>query len=313
MSLDTFFQESAIKDPSWNQAMRVARATMQVPSHVSRLFRNSWQGSAEPLDFLKVMGFSRLNPVCLLRAAEFDLEQTEADGTAIERAIAYLGIRLAAIVLAVNYTTRRLIKTNKQGVSIKYLEEMMRNIEIGYKFGGRTSEIGIEGGCIVGFARSIGLGILMVSLPAEYKKFKLEKNSNGLTDADFEQQFFGCSSYQVAALALQQLGYGPEIALGVAFGLGNTLPTHMTLDRGILRWRAACQWIDTLEQGRNYPGALDVRNFFPELKPASGGDRNINLEVLYTEIAKVRNKGSSWVWHLPTSDYDSTRQLLAKD
>jgi hypothetical protein len=189
-------------------------------------------------------------------------------------------------------------------------QEMGTSIEVGYKFGAKAMPIGIEGGALLGFVPQASLALLMAMKPAEFKTFMTLSRKNKNVSRDEEKEIFGCERFQVAAAILQQLGFGTSIALGSAFGMANLDSSYVILDEEIRRWQAACKWIISLRLGRNYPGEPLVRDFFPEIKPGKNKERNLTLEVLHTEISRVRSGSSNWTWHLPYSSYEETKENL---
>jgi hypothetical protein len=305
-SSSSFFQESTVTDPTWVEALTIVRRQLPVPSHITNLIRCGWNGMIEPVEYIKVIGFSELNPNALLTAAEFDMDQ-KLDAAAVEHAISYLGIRFSAVVLAINYTTQSFLKHNPPAGWKKLLREMITSIEIGYKLGGHVSDLGVEGGALIGFTRHAGLGILMADKPKEFSKYNAMARKRAKYQNQEEMEIFGCSAFQVAALAIQQLGFGPEIALGTALGTGKLDPRHITVEVDALKWKAAYLWIDALREERNYPGELDMRNFFPAIRPAGSGERNMKLEILHADVGRIMREGSPWVWHLPKPGYEETQ------
>ena len=76
-----------------------------------------------------------------------------------------------------------------------------------------------------------------------------------------------------------------------------------------MRWKAAYLWIEALKEGRNFPGDLEMRNYFPSIAPPKErSQKNPVLEVLHTEVARVRKDGSQLTWHLPKPSYDKTAE-----
>ncbi len=309
MNVDLILSQSLEKDPSWQKAHDIVRSELKVPSHVARLFRGGWYGETDSKEYLKVLGFSRLNPICLLHAAELDPALAKENGAAaIEHAISYLGVRLSAIVLAINLTSRRILEKKPPVGWKSLLKEMITNIEIGYRFGAKVPEIGVEGGAFVGFSRYAGIGLMMASSPGKFKKHQTLLREKKKITLEEESDIFGCNIYQVTTLMLQHLGFGSEIALGVALAAGGLNAPQIKVERQTEQWKACYIWLDALKEGRGYPGNLEIRNFFGELKPAKKPDRNINLETLYTEIAKIQQNGSEWLWHLPKPSYEQTAE-----
>jgi len=304
--------ETALKDPTWKKARDVVAQHLVPPSHVVHLFRSAWNGQADGREFLKVLGFSRLNPACLLDAAGLPASSESNDASQIEQALQILGPRLSAVVLAVNLFCRVILSKKPTSAWRRILEETMTNIEIGYKLGARVFDLGVEGGSLIGFSISAGYGLLLAHNERAFKDWMFKRPADLSRDRKLELKFFNCEGYQISALALQQLGFGHEIAIGVACATGGLKNGHLDLERGAFHWKAAYKWVEALRDGRNYPADLQVRNYFPETAPSQPGQaKNVVLEVLYTEIAKVRQGGSKWTWHLPRPGYQQTMEYLA--
>jgi hypothetical protein len=264
----------------------------------------------EPVEYIKVMGFSELNPNCLLLAADFDLNEKH-DGTAVEHAISYLGIRFSAVVLAVNFTTSSFLQTSPPVGWKRLVREMMTSVQIGYKLGAHVPDLGVEGGSLMGFSRHAGLGLLMADKPEEFARYNSLETKRARKKNREETDLFGCSAFQVAALTIQQLGFGAEMALGTALGTGKLEPKHIRVGIDALRWKAAYLWIDALREERNYPADLEMRNFFPSIRPGPVGERNVKLEMLHADVGRIMREGSSWLWHLPKPGYEQTQATLS--
>ncbi len=311
MNLLDYIDTIADKDPSWYEAYSIVRKTIDIPTHVSRLFRGGWSGEADVQEYFKVVGFSRLNPKCLISAANVSLENCESKSRAMEQALFGLGVRLSAVVLAINFVSRKVLAKKKTPVGWKSLfQEMITGVEIGYRFGAKIHQVGIEGGALMGYIPHATLAILMANDADKFKKYINARRQKKGADRELEVEIFGCERYQIAAALLQQLGFGPDIALGAAFGMIHLKSEEISKREEIRNWEAACKWITSLHLGRNYPGEVRIRNYFSEVKPGTGKERNLNLEVLHTEISKVRKNSSEWTWHLPQPGYEETREAL---
>lgn len=304
---EQFIEESIRRDPSWDRAYKIASERLQVPTHVWNLFRNGWNGALDTDEFIRVLGFSRLNPSCVLQAA--NLSDRNADVESLLQATELIGLRLSVVVLAINFTCTAILRSEPPPTWRPVFEEMMSNIEIGTKLGSRILSLSPAGGALIGFSRGAGLGLLLAHDPTAFVRwYSLTK---GLEGRELLMQHFGCEAYQVSACAVQQLGFGPEIAIGAGIATGRLDPRHITIDDQVLKWKAAFHWIEALRQGRGYPGDLKSRSFFPEVTPpADPKGKNTRLEVLYTEVAKVKRHGSSWSWHLPRPGYEETFKAL---
>ena len=291
-----FGKQYAVSDPSWLQAFDIAHSCMPLSQNIEQLFRSAWRMQLEPKEFLRQLGFCRLNLASLMAAAEIKVEG-ELDYKTVEQAINYLGVRYSTVVLAVNYTCEIIEKTSPPQLWSEILDEMIRTIAIGYKIGAKTPVIGMEGGMLMGFVRGVGLGLLM----AKDKKAFLNwySLSGGYEGKRLLHESFGCEPYQVAAAAVQYLGFGPEVAVGAALGMGSLCTSEITLTDEIKAWKAAFQWIEALRVGKSFPDDLESRNFFAELRPdQTTGGPNHTLEILYTEIANLKRQGLQWRWHL---------------
>ena len=284
-------------DATWRKALDSVREHLPVPSSVSALFRQGWNMQLSPKEYFKHLSVSRLGTSCLIEAAELPAEEGQSYATSIDNSIQYLGVRYCSVVLAVGLVTRIVEKSDPPDSWNLLLSQMIANIEVGYKLGSRVRELGIEGGALVGFARSAGLAVLVLTDPEKF--CDLLRHKNGLTDGKLQQKLFGFEAYQASSFVIQQLGFGHEVAYGFALASGSLQIDHIELRREVLRWRAAYEWIEALRSGRNYPGHKDVRSFFSEINPDLNGGRNLALDSLYAELSKIRTHGSSWIWHLP--------------
>ena len=297
-SVVDFMEQLDVMDPSWRNAYALVSKHLNVSTHVSLLFKSAWQGGGDPGEFIKVIGFSKLNPLCLLTAAELVADPDSRKAAGVERALSSLGVRLAAVILAINLTCRIILKDKPPPGWKQLFQEMITNIEIGYRIGAKVFEIGVEGGALLGFAREAGLALMLRENNKALRQCLKESGKSYSVDRQLARKLFGCEPYQVAALALQHLGFGHQLAIGFA-SAEDTFDGGQELEREAMRWKAAREWLDALRESRNYPASLASRNFYPELIPPRFGQaRNTLLDVLYTEIAKIKDEGSRWNWHL---------------
>lgn len=309
MSSENFFDNSALKDPTWKRAQQIVDDSMLVPSHIWSTLRKSWLGQLDQNEMLHNLSFSHLNIGCLLSAAGIQERASEGGIVAIKDALTTLGIPLAGVVLAVNYTCTIALKKKPPVAWRAVYQQMMDCIEIGAKMGARVEEIGTAGGALIGFSRGAGLALLMSFDAQAFKKWYAM--TQGVEGREMVLSSFGCEPFQVAAFCLQKLGYGTEISMGAAIATGDLHTDYLTLDRDIKKWRAAFKWIDALREGRGFPAEVELRSFFQELTPPSNPSvKNPVLDTLYTEVARVKRSGSEWSWHLPRQSYDETQQML---
>lgn len=310
MDLRQFFDNYIAEDPSWDIARSITERYLRVTPHDWRLIRQSWQGQLTVKELLRMLGFTHFNVKALLRAAMADNSSSpstpgaNAEPPTIEQALTSLGVRYSILVLTVNYVATNTLRTKPPPLWKGLFKDMMTNVEIGYRFGSRASMLGHEGGALMGFALSVGRLLLMAH---DGKVFAKLSREDKFEDANVQLEHFGCQDYQIASFVMQQLGFGTPIAIGTVLALGNLDVSRLDFGNNdeAFGWRAAVLWIRALKEGRNYPGDLKMRSFFPELTPPRDrGTPNRTLEVLYTELARVKSYGSSWTWHLPKGSYD---------
>lgn len=296
------------KDPTWHFAYHYVRKNFDVPSHLYRLLRTGWNGDATPLDYVKILGFSKLNPGCLLQAAELSGSEEMKGRGAVERAITFLGIRFTSVVLGIHLYTNLFLRKKPPLGWRSFLQDLINNVELGYRFGSHAHALGSEAGALCGFVEHAGLGLAMATEPERYKEYlALRRAKPKLTGKD-EVEVFGCELYQLSTLIVQQLGFGTNFAMGIALSSGNFEEYEVEIDEEAFRYEAAIRWIQALRLGNNYPREEKHRAMFSELKPPKpGGERNKRLEVLYTEVGRLKSNPSLWMWHLPKPDYDKTR------
>lgn len=306
-----FLEELAQKDPSWGRAYEMVSSAIPVSSTVWRLIRTAWQGALDQQDFIKILGFSRLNLHSLIYAAEIDAGLGLPDLSVLERALHTLGMRLSAVVLGINYVCGAALSKQAPPAWKTQLREAMTWVELGYRFGARASGIGIERGTLVGFSKAAGPVVALASDPVLFKSWFHSASSKK------EESFadvFGCESHQLAAFLYQRLGFGHDTAIGAAIGASSVDLKRLGVGsegEEYRYWRAASAWLEALKNGRNYPSDPKLRNIFRELvPPKEASQKNLSLEVLYTEIAKVRHEGSNWIWHLPKPSYEITETHL---
>ena len=294
-------------DPTWTRAQELVQQHIDLPTTVGQLVRSGWSEKATPTDLVRLIGGAKINVGCLLQAAEYYGDGRKPDAAYIIRAVDKLGVKFSSVVITVNLIVRLLLRSKPPPLWRGLTREFMSSIEVGMKFGERVPAIGSPAGALMGAARYFGLSVLLIHDKKAFKEWRLAEKTHGKVGRKKELELFGCEPYQVAALTLQRLGFGVQIAAGAALAIGDINPQHLSLAPELLSWKAAIEWIDALRLGRDMPRNPDVRSFFPELAPPKGSNqRNPILGVLYTEIAKVKTEGSQLTWHLPVPDYDVT-------
>ena len=299
------------EDESWETALGAVQSCLAVPNILNGLVRNSWAGLWETREFMRALGFVGLNARCLMRAAEMPPDGADKHAADVERAVALLGVRTSAVVVAINYVCQTVLKSNPPDrLWVGIFREMMTLVEIGYRFGCRAEGIGPEGGMLMGFVRTAGLAILLAEYPKEFSEWFAK--SRGVDTPHFVKETFGCETYQVGAVALQQLGFGTDIAIAAALAVGNLQHDMIEVPRHVINWKAAYLWIECLRNGQSYPKDILSRNCFDGLTPPKlGSPASPALGLLYSQVANIRRKQSDWNWHLPNNTYDETTKSVA--
>jgi hypothetical protein len=262
---------------------------------------------------MRILGFVGMTPKCLLRAADISVDGEERrHHQDVERAVALLGVRASAVVLGINYVCQTVLDKNPPDkLWASLFREMMNLVEIGYKFGSRADGIGAEGGMLMGFARSVGLAVLLAEYPREFNDWFVK--TRGVDNPHLVKNSFGCESYQVGAAAIQQLGFGSDIAIASALAVGHLNHDLIEVPDSIMHWKAAYLWIESLRNGQSYPQDIASRHCFNGLVPPTPGQPcHPSLGSLYNQVAQVRRRQSGWMWHLPANNYEETMKMLTE-
>lgn len=299
-----YFEESALKDPTWKRALGLSQEVQStLHSQVWSLVRSSWVGSMSSQEMIRALGFARLNPWWLIRATDFGAGVGFPDAEAVSHAIESLGVQQSAVVLTVGHFCQLVAERKPPRGWRALFESVAAAVNTGRVFGSRVLSIGAGGGGLMGFARYVPNLVLLAHDPESAESCVTAEQK---LDSERVLSKFGCEPYQIAAMTLQQLGYGPHTSLGVALAHGKLNPVHIELGDEVKHWEAAYLWCEALIDGRNYPARPEVRTFFSEVAPPPAGSRNQLLETLYTEVARVRSKRAEITWHLPKMTYDDT-------
>jgi hypothetical protein len=294
-------------DRTWQNALEIVQSSVETPSAVPTLIRNSLSGLYGTTDFMHAAGFSGWNPRCLLRAANLPSEGDDITAADVAQAVDRLGVRTAAVVAGINFSCTQVLRSDPPAALWqRVFREMMTEIQVGHLFGAHASELGVDGGMVLGFVRCAGLAILLASRPREFAEWHAA--TQGVDSAHMAIEAFGCESYQVGSLLLQQLGFGPEVAIATAVAVGKLSCEVIESTPNIQRWKAGYAWVKTLSMGLSVPRDKAARDFFTSLTPQANADlaHPKQLEELYSSIGRIRRGGSSWVWHLPAGSYEIT-------
>lgn len=306
MEIRKFFNPAPEIDTSWQTARDLVATRLPINAAIIRLIKLGWESQISQEEFIKLIGGTRLNSGCLLQAAQIFADGRRPSYEHVVNAVNTLGLSYCSVVIAVNTLTRLLLKSKPPPIWQSFLKDMMSSIEVGSILGSKIPGFGESCGALMGFAEHAGQSILLMQNPKGFKEWRLQR-AKGRSARAIELQTFGCELYQVSALVLQHLGFGIDVAVGSAVGIGDLHPEHLALGDSILCWKAAIAWIDALKKGRDMPAETRMREFFPAIAPSrAAGEKNLTLGVLYTQVAKVKGAGSNWTWHLPLPSYEAT-------
>jgi hypothetical protein len=298
-------------DPTWECALELVRNTLDIPSVLPPLVKNSWAGIYETKDFMHGMGFPGSSPRALMRAAEVASDTAQETPADVARAVSILGVQYSSVVVAINFVCRAaLLQRPPEALWAPLFRDMMTAIEVGYHFGCRAADIGAAGGALMGFSRTAGRSVLLAH---DVKRFSHWCSSeSGDVSRRKALELFGCEPYQVGALTIQQLGFGPEMALAVALASGHLHHELIEVVPTVSRWKAAFHWIDALQRGAPFPDDSESRIAFHHLLQAAGpGEPTDSRTDLHTQLAQLARNSSSWLWHLPKGSYEETAAHLA--
>lgn len=299
-TMDAYFDS----DSSWDRALRLVQQSLTPAPGLTRLVRIAWGGSFTPDEFIRGMHSCRVPSSCLMRAACDTGESVET----LEAAVAQLGQRRAALILAITATCLEIIETRNSDLSCSpILREMMNSIEIGYHFGICAESIGPDHGMLIGFAQRLGISLLL----GASSKQRMDALTCRQAFRAPEEFFVGyeCEPYQVCSLALQRLGFGPELATAAAMAIGKLNVDHHATAPFVKDWAAAGDWIQSLTLGAKIPSRGISRERFKELLPPTEGELlPAHLEILHSQVDSIVANRSEWLWYQARSADSADRQ-----
>lgn len=296
-------------DSSWDTAVLVVRNLVSPPSALSRIVRLSWNGTGCMKEFMASFTMSRIDSSCVIRAAQL----MDKDVQDLEPAISTLGFRTASAVAAVNFVSQGIItKTSSERIWMPITRYMMNSIEIGYHFGASASALGADSGLLIGFAQALGSCLLLSAGVKDLAEVR-SLLRDGATTNEFLARF-ECEPCQVASLTLQKLGFGLDLSSAAVMAVGNLNYADSSNDPVVKDWRAASDWIYSLTHGRRTPSRSESATRFAELVPPESPSSvlPLHLQSLYSQVDAIRELHSTWTWHLPTSSYQDTAELLSR-
>jgi len=307
-----------VKDTSWDRALDAVRSTMQVPAALSTLIRGAWGNHISPKDFFRLLGFPGANSACLVRAAESTQEGSLPTSIDVEEAIEKLGVRNAAVTVAVNFVCQSMLDAAPPDkVWMPILKRLMSDVEIGYHVGLSAERIGTEEGILVGFSYWAGVAVFLARHPREFSEWHAAKKTKGERLPSLS--LFGCEAFQTGAMALQQLGFGADVATAAAIATGDLQTDLVELKPDVGTWRAARHWVSALSKGELYPEDRTAQAMFHDLIPPPlyelGREDSLptHLAMLHDHIKQVRDSQSTWTWHLPKDTYEESAREVAKN
>jgi|GEM_PF-1446634 len=311
MSGDQFSFETHRDEPSWSYALEIVKSTLDIPTALPPLIKNCWSGLYKTPDFMHAIGFPGWAPRSLMQAANLLIEDGNGSVEDVERAVEALGVRLAGVVVAVNFVCRAaLMKRPTTELWAPLFRETMTAIEVGYHFGSIAPEIGVEGGILLGFSNNAGLTVLLANDPLIFGEWLAGRHAHDAHQRAIKT--FGCEPYQVGALALQQLGFGPEIALAAALANGSLHHELIEVSPMVSTWKAGVNWVQALTRGIPFPTDTESRLAFKHLLPPQlDGSLAQELQGFHAQLAEIRGNSSAWTWHLPRATYEETESYLA--
>jgi hypothetical protein len=255
--------------------------------------RNSWREAITVKGFAQALGAATISTAPFINAArEMDPSVDE-----LEAAISLLTFKGAASVAAVHFSCSAIgSRDGLERTRSIVLQRIMDSVEIGYHFGMSASQLGPEIGMLIGFAQSIGAGLLSI-----HHKLGVHEASDLLNGAIKSQELlsrFECEPYQVSATALQHLGLTTEFASAAVMPLGNPNCAIISSNENVARWSAASEWIAALIAGKERPRRNSSAMCFPELlSPTPAAEIPMHLQILASSVESVRENHSAWSWH----------------
>lgn len=304
--------DSQDNDPTWACALELVRTTLDIPSVLPSLVKNSWSGLYGAKDFIHGMGFPGSNPRSLMRAAEMPSSTGQETPAEVERAVSALGVQFSSVIVAINFVCRAaLLQRPSEALWAPLFRDTMTSVEVGYRFGCLATDIGPAGGALMGFSRSAGQNVLLAHDAQRFSDWCASESGSESRQRALE--LFGCEPYQIGALTIQQLGFGPEIALAAAIAGGNLHYELIEVVPMVSRWKAAFNWIDALQRGSQFPADAESRLSFAHLLPEGLPEAPTDSGAqFHTQFAELTKNSSSWLWHLPKASYEETVEHLSR-
>lgn len=299
-----------VHEDSWTIAYEAVKASAKIPTNLPHIMRACWNDMLGTTEFVRLLASPGFSAQCLIRAAHLPQLGEQPQATELNAAVEILGVKAAAVMLAINCICERTLDSGPANrIWAPLFKEMMSEIEIGYHFGTTVDSIGHERGMLIGFSRLAGLSILLIRFPDEFVAWYTETEGRGSPQQALKA--FGCEPYQVSSILMQHLGLGAEVALATASTLGDLDSTVVEVKPNMQSWRATYRWLQALKNGQDAPECDESRRAFPELCRTAGSTRvPQHISLLHEQVAEVRKSQSVWTWHLPLPSYEETAQAI---
>lgn len=193
-----------------------------------------------------------------------------------------------ACIIAMLCVYRQCRKTLEPEVWSDMSKEIQLQMEAGYHVGSYVPAIGTARGLLVGAIRYVSLSLFSMESIRTYRLFKrrLEENEM-LFDLEREKDLWGCNHLQVAALILQQIGFGLTAARGLCPELVSDEGGSSVLTPESQVWYAARRWIEAVLEDEAAPKEYTSGEYFLEQ------DKFAELEK---RIDGIFEKGTSFDW-----------------
>lgn len=193
-----------------------------------------------------------------------------------------------ACLIAALYLYRQCRKTVDAEVWETMHREIQLQMEAGYHVGSFIPSIGTPKGLLVGAIRYTALSLFSMESMRTYRLFKRRLDENEvLFDIEREKELWGCNHLQVAALILQQSGFGLTAARGLCPELVSDENGNEALSEESKAWYATRRWIEAVLVEEKAPAEY------------SGGSFSVpsdKFSELGKKIEAIFENGSSFNW-----------------
>lgn len=299
-----------IEEESWEVAYETVQRAVSLPQNLPHIVRACWNDMLSPLEFIRLISCPGLSVRCLLRAANIEVTGDQISAVDLQNAVETLGVKTSAIMLAINSICECALNSGPSNrVWAPLFKEMMSEIEMGYHFGTNVKRVGHERGMLVGFSRLGGFAVLMTRFPKAFADWYISTKGTG--DSAHALRAFRCEPYQVSSVLMQHLGLGSQVAVATASMVGGINHEVFEVSPEMSSWTATYKWLHALKRGELAPQCEHARNAFEELRiERVDGETPEHLNLLFRQIAELRNDSSSWTWHLPLPTYEETAQAI---